>query len=118
MALFGKKKEQPAASSCCEGCAGCTPQNMDKAETAASEGSSVKILGSGCAKCNTLEASTKAALAQLGMDTSIDHVTDFAKIAAYGVMTTPALVVDGKVVSFGKVLKPDEVAAILRKVRG
>ena len=52
------------------------------------------------------------------MDTSIDHVTDFAKIAAYGVMTTPALVVDGKVVSFGKVLKPDEVAAILRKVRG
>ncbi|NLD03957.1 MAG: thioredoxin family protein [Clostridiales bacterium] len=74
--------------------------------------------GSGCAKCNTLEASTKAALAQLGMDTSIDHVTDFAKIAAYGVMTTPALVVDGKVVSFGKVLKPDEVAAILRKVRG
>ena len=52
------------------------------------------------------------------MDTSIDHVTDFAKIAAYGVMTTPALVVDGKVVSFGKVLKPDEVAAILRKARG
>ena len=52
------------------------------------------------------------------MDTSIDHVTDFDKIAAYGVMTTPALVVDGKVVSFGKVLKPDEVAAILRKARG
>ncbi len=118
MALFGKKKEQPAASSCCDGCADCAPRNMDKAETAASEGPSVKILGSGCAKCSTLEASTKAALAQLGMDTSIDHVTDFAKIAAYGVMTTPALVVDGKVVSFGKVLKPDEVAAILRKARG
>ena len=53
---------------------------------------------------------------QLGMDTAIDHVTDFAKIAAYGVMTTPALVVDGKVVSYGKVLKPDEVH--LKKVRG
>jgi hypothetical protein len=52
------------------------------------------------------------------MDTAIDHVTDFAKIAAYGVMTTPALVVDGKVVSYGKVLKPDEVSAILKKVRG
>ena len=118
MGLFGRKKEQPAGSSCPEGCTNCAPLNTQKAEIESSEGPSVKILGSGCAKCNTLEASTKAALAQLGMDTSIDHVTDFAKIAAYGVMTTPALVVDGKVVSFGKVLKPDEVAAILRKVRG
>ena len=106
MALFGKKKEQPAASTCPEGCTNCAPGNTAKEETAASEGPSVKILGSGCAKCSTLEASTKAALAQLGMDTSIDHVTDFAKIAAYGVMTTPALVVDGKVVSFGKCSSP------------
>ena len=67
---------------------------------------------------NQLEAATKAALSQLGMDTTIDHVTDFAQIAAYGVMTTPALVVDGKVVSFGKVLKTDEVVKVLQKVRG
>jgi hypothetical protein len=52
------------------------------------------------------------------MDATIDHVTDFTQIAAYGVMTTPALVVDGKVVSFGKVLKKDEVVKILQKVRG
>lgn len=52
------------------------------------------------------------------MDTTIDHVTDFSKIAAYGVMTTPALVVDGRVVSYGKVLKTDEVVKILQKVRG
>ena len=78
----------------------------------------VKVLGSGCAKCNQLEAATKAALGQLGMDQTIEHVTDFARIAAYGVMSTPALVVDGKVVSYGKVLKQEEVAAILRKVRG
>ena len=52
------------------------------------------------------------------MDTAIDHVTDFAQIAAYGVMTTPALVVDGKVVSYGKVLKPEEVKALIQKVRG
>ena len=117
MRLFGKKKEQPAAS-CCEGYAGCKPQNMEKAETAKTEGPAVKILGSGCAKCNTLEASTKAALEQLKMDTAIDHVTDFAKIAAYGVMTTPALVVDGKVVSYGKVLRTDEVVNLLKKVRG
>ena len=116
MGLFGKKKEEEKKPCCCGG--NCSAETMAEAEKAKAGGSSIKILGSGCAKCNTLEASTKAALAQLGMDTSIDHVTDFAKIAAYGVMTTPALVVDGKVVSFGKVLKPDEVAAILRKVRG
>jgi hypothetical protein len=51
------------------------------------------------------------------MDSTIDHVTDFAKIAAYGVMTTPALVVDGKVVSYGKALKTEEVVKILQKVR-
>lgn len=79
---------------------------------------SVKVLGSGCAKCNQLEAATKEALQQLGIDTTIDHVTDFSQIAAYGVMTTPALVIDGKVVSYGKVLKTDEVIKILQKVRG
>ena len=52
-----------------------------------------------------MEDAVRAALTELGMDTSIDHVTDFTQIAAYGVMTTPALVVDGKVVSYGKVLK-------------
>lgn len=52
------------------------------------------------------------------MDTTIDHITDFIQIAAYGVMTTPALVVDGKVVSYGKVLKVEEVVKILQKVRG
>ena len=68
--------------------------------------------------CNELEESTKEALAELGMDTTIDHVTDFAEIATYGVMSTPALVVDGKVVSYGKVLKKDEVVKILQNVRG
>lgn len=73
--------------------------------------------GGGCAKCNALEAATVDALRELGMDTTIDHVRDFEKIAAYGVMTTPALVVDGQVVSYGKVLKKDEVIVILKKVR-
>ncbi len=64
-----------------------------------------------------LEAATKAALEQLGMDATIDHVTDFSAIAAYGVMTTPALVVNGKVVSYGKVLKVEEAVALLSKER-
>lgn len=103
-------------SGCC--CGGdCNAETIAEAEKAKVSGSSVKVLGSGCAKCNQLEAATKAALEQLGMDTTIDHITDFTQIAAYGVMTTPALVVDGKVVSFGKVLKTDEVVKILQKVR-
>ena len=117
MALFGKKNKKEGNTSCC--CGGiCDAESMAKAETAKSEGAGVKVLGSGCAKCNQLEEATKAALEQLGMDTAIDHVTDFSQIAAYGVMTTPALVIDGKVVSYGKVLKTDEVVKILQKVRG
>ncbi len=113
MSLFsiGKKEEK----SCC--CGGCDAKSMEEAERAKAEGASVKILGSGCAKCNQLEAATKEALERLGMDPAVDHVTDFSQIAAYGVMSTPALVVDGKVVSYGRVLTADEVAVILQKIR-
>lgn len=78
------------------------------------EEAAIKILGSGCKKCNELEANTKSALEQLGMDIAIDHVTDFAEIAAYGVMTTPALVYNDKVLSYGKVLKAGEVVKLLQ----
>ena len=116
MALFGKKEPKDSKPCSCGG--NCEAQNTETAQAAKTEGTSVKVLGSGCAKCNALEAATKAALAQLGMDTAIDHVTDFAQIAAYGVMSTPALVVDGKVVVYGKVLKQEDVVALLQKVRG
>lgn len=115
MSLFGKKVNKEESSCCCGGKCDC--DSMAKAEAAKAEGASIKILGSGCAKCNQLEAATKAALEQLGMDTTVDHITDFSKIAAYGVMSTPALVIDGKVVSYGKVLKTEEVVKILQKVR-
>ncbi|HOO28132.1 MAG TPA: thioredoxin family protein, partial [Lachnospiraceae bacterium] len=84
-------------------------KSTKKEEKTEGQEASVKVLGSGCAKCNQLEAAAKEALKALGMDTTVGHVTDFAKIAAYGVMSTPALVVDEKVVSYGKVLKADEV---------
>ena len=118
MALFGlgKKKEGEKKYSCCCG-SNCTPENMQAAEAEKSS-IGVKILGGGCAKCNQLEAATIDALTELGMDTTIDHVKEYEKIAAYGVMTTPALVIDGQVVSYGKVLKKDEVIKILKDVRG
>ena len=115
MKVFAKKKEEHSGG-CCGG--NCSAETMAKAEIEKTEGASVKVLGSGCAKCNELEKAAKEALCELGMDTAIDHVTDFSKIAAYGVMSTPALVVDGKVVSYGKTLKKEEVVKILKKVRG
>ncbi|MHB1453536.1 MAG: thioredoxin family protein [Saccharofermentanales bacterium] len=119
MGFFSKRKDEVKAEAkggC--SCGGTCNENIsDDSAKPAAAGGSVKILGSGCAKCNELEANTRAALEQLGMDTTIDHVTDFVQIAAYGVMTTPALVVDGKVAVFGKVLKTDEIVKILKKVR-
>lgn len=114
MGLFHKNKKEEKTSCCC---GSCTPETMSQAET--SKGADgVKVLGSGCAKCNALEQAVREALEELGMETTIDHVTDFSRIAAYGVMSTPALVVDGKVVSYGKVLKKNEARALIQKVRG
>jgi small redox-active disulfide protein 2 len=110
MALFGRKNIKNCCGGSCDG--------KNGTEVPESAGVGVKVLGSGCAKCNQLKEATKAALKQLGMDTTIEHVTDYAQIAAYGVMATPALVIDGKVVSYGKVLRTDEVVKILQQVRG
>ena len=75
----------------------------------------IKILGSGCAKCMELEKATRTAISDLQLDYEIEHITDFAEIASYGVMSTPALVFNGEVISYGKVLTVDEVKALLSK---
>jgi small redox-active disulfide protein 2 len=114
----GSKVTVHKVSSPDKGCCGSVDaETVKTAEKARTEGAAVKILGSGCDKCNQLEKATKEALSELGMDTEIDHVHDFSLIASYGVMTTPALVVDGKVVSYGKVLKKDEIIKILKSIR-
>ena len=107
MALFGKKKRAEAP------CCGYDAARVARVEAGKGEGARVKVLGAGCAKCRALANAAGAALEQAGMDATVDHVTDFSAIAAYGVMTTPALVVDGRVVSCGKVLKPDEIVKLL-----
>ena len=110
MGLFFNRKKEAACS-----CAAPAPQ---AAGTPAPDAeASVLVLGSGCAKCNELEQSVRTALAELGMDDTVGHVTDFGQIAAWGVMATPALVVDGKVVSSGRVLKPDEAKRLIREAR-
>lgn len=64
-------------------------------------------MGGGCSKCETLLHNTKEAVKAAGIDADVEYITDFGVIAGYGVMSTPALVVNEKVVSAGRVLKPE-----------
>lgn len=117
MSIFKKKKEEPMAMCECGNMCRVSDIEAKKAlkEKQNNTDAKVKILGSGCAKCNQLEANTVEALKALGMETAVDHVTDFSKIAQYGVMSTPALVYDGKVLSYGKVLTVSEASELLKK---
>ena len=73
----------------------------------------IKVLGSGCANCQTLEKRTSQAVNLLGLDADIEKVTDYTAIAAYGVMSTPALVIDEQVVLTGRVPKVAELQTLL-----
>jgi small redox-active disulfide protein 2 len=73
----------------------------------------IKILGTGCPKCRKLLEQTELAVRELGLECDIEKVTDIGRITAYGVMMTPALVVDGMVKTMGKVPSPDELKKLL-----
>lgn len=75
----------------------------------------IRILGTGCAKCKKLEENVLAAVAELGLETSVEKVTEMDKIMDYGVMITPALVFGEKVVSFGKLLSTAEIVVLLQE---
>ena len=74
----------------------------------------VKLLGGGCRKCETLLANTKEAIANAGIEAEVEYITDFSVIGSYGIMSTPALVVDENVVSAGKVLKGRDIEKFLK----
>jgi small redox-active disulfide protein 2 len=74
----------------------------------------IQVLGTGCAKCKQLTANAERAVAELGLAASVEKVEDLREIVKFGVMTTPALAVDGVVKAAGKVLSPDAVKALLR----
>ena len=71
------------------------------------------ILGTGCPKCRALAANAEAAAQALGIDYELVKVTDLGQIMAFGVMRTPALAVDGRVKSVGKILSVDEIKKLL-----
>lgn len=118
MSLF-KKKEKTEQPNCC-----CEASNL-KQSPAPSQAASecygeatesiccVKVLGSGCASCHALYENTCKAVKDVGFDIEVEYVTDMEKIMSYGVMSMPALVVNEKVVSVGKVLKPQGIKKLL-----
>ena len=130
MALFnfGKKKEEEKKSCCCgstepkaEENATCCCGSESKAEStccgAAVDGiCCIKVLGSGCKSCHALLEATKEAVQNMGLSLEVEYVTDMAKIMESGVMSMPALVVNEKVVSMGKVLKTADVEKLLHKL--
>jgi small redox-active disulfide protein 2 len=73
----------------------------------------VKVLGPGCKNCQKLETRTRQALTNLGVDASVEEVTDYAAIAGYGVMKTPGLVVDEKLLVSGRVPTAEEITTLL-----
>ena len=77
---------------------------------------SVKVLGAGCKSCHEQFENAKAAVKLLGLSVEVEYITDMEKIMGYGVMSMPAIVVNEKVVSMGKVLKVSEVEKLLHKL--
>ncbi|PKM94403.1 MAG: redox-active disulfide protein 2 [Firmicutes bacterium HGW-Firmicutes-1] len=73
----------------------------------------IKVLGPGCKNCKVLEENTQKAVKALNLDATIEKVTDMKEIIGYGVMRTPALVVDGTVKVMGRVPSPEEIKELL-----
>lgn len=74
----------------------------------------IKVLGTGCKKCDTLMANVKEALEQTGVEATLEKVDDLQQILAYKVMMTPALVIDEAVVAKGKVLKTKDIVKLIK----
>lgn len=115
--LFSKKKKEVVKEKCCSEAREVKEVSAHtNPSTQGSSGVSVKVLGSGCAKCNKLEKAASEALEELKIDTTIEHITDFGQIASYGVMSTPALVVNETVVSSGTVLSVKQIVEIIQDI--
>ena len=130
---FGKKKEEEkkAPTCCCgvdaqaeENSVGCCCGSAAKAEEAPKTCCGapvdgiccVKVLGAGCKSCHEQYENAKAAVQAMGLNIEVEYITDMEKVMEYGVMRMPAIVVNDKVVSMGKVLKAADVETLLRKL--
>jgi len=78
----------------------------------------IKVLGTGCPKCKRLEALVREAIEQTGVAGNVSHVTDMSDIMAYDILSTPGLVIDGEVVSSGRLPRREEIAIWLKAAAG
>lgn len=120
MALFGRKKDEEKKAPACACNSGCsaseaTETTNDCCPEAKDGICCIKVLGSGCASCHTLYENVKKAVQKMGLAVEVEYVTDLQKVMEYGAMSMPALVVNEKVVSMGKVLKANGVEKLLHK---
>lgn len=116
MALFGfgKKKEEAKAPACC-----CGSDKSEVVNTCCGEPVDgiccIKVLGAGCKSCHEQYEYAKAAVANMDLSVEVEYITDMEKVMSYGVMSMPAIVVNDKVVSMGKVLKAADVEKLIKK---
>ena len=119
MALFnfGKKKEEEKKTPAC--CCGNTEAKAEETACCCAPVDGIcciKVLGAGCKSCHEQYENAKAAVKALGLPVEVEYITDMEKVMAYGVMSMPAIVVNDKVVSMGKVLKAADVEKLLHKL--
>ncbi|MGN0526275.1 MAG: thioredoxin family protein [Acutalibacteraceae bacterium] len=121
MALFnfGKKNKEEKDPACACNC-GCPVSEVSEITNdccpEAKDGiCCIKVLGAGCKACHEMYENTKEAVRNIGLEVEVEYITDMQKVMEYGVMSMPALVVNEKVVSQGKVLKVADVKKILQK---
>ena len=119
MALFnfGKKKEEETKTPAC--CCGNTEAKAEETACCCAPVDGIcciKVLGAGCKSCHEQYENAKADVKALGLPVEVEYITDMEKVMAYGVMSMPAIVVNDKVVSMGKVLKAADVEKLLHKL--
>lgn len=121
MALFGlgkKKEEEKKAPACC--CGGAESKVEESTGCCCGDTGSciinIKVLGAGCKSCHEQYENAKAAVKAMGLTVEVEYITDMEKVMGYGVMSMPAIVVNEKVVSMGKVLKAADVEKLLHKL--
>lgn len=116
---FGKKKEEKNAPACACSCE-CSASEADEIKNDCCPEAKggiccVKVLGAGCKSCHEQYEYAKEAVKSMGLSVEVEYITDMQKVMEYGVMSLPALVVNEKVISMGKVLKAADVEKLLRK---
>lgn len=120
MGLFGfgkKKEEEKKAATCCCGFDAKTEESSGCCCGGVGEGiSSIKILGAGCKSCHEQYENAKTAVRAMDLSVEVEYITDMEKVMEYGVMSMPAIVVNEKVVSMGKVLKVADIEKLLHKL--